>query len=208
MGPAPGQQPQHPLGRPLHQERQVGPQAVRGQRALRQDPGHHRAGPHRRAGVPARPGLLHAGHRLRPLHPRLAASSNLNVEKRETLEELLREADFITIHTPRTKETLNMIDDAADRPDEAGRAPGQLRPRRPLQRGGPVPRAQIGAHRLAGRRHLGARAPGAAILSTSSRPWSAPRTWAPPPTRPPSGWARRSWPRSSPACGARSSRTR
>ena len=38
--------------------------------------------------------------------------SNLNVEKKSTLDELLREADFITIHTPRTKETLNMIDDA------------------------------------------------------------------------------------------------
>jgi D-3-phosphoglycerate dehydrogenase / 2-oxoglutarate reductase len=36
--------------------------------------------------------------------------ANLNVTKRETLEELLREADFITIHTPRNKETLNMID--------------------------------------------------------------------------------------------------
>jgi D-3-phosphoglycerate dehydrogenase len=37
--------------------------------------------------------------------------NNLNVEKRETLEELLRESDFITIHTPRTKETMNMIDE-------------------------------------------------------------------------------------------------
>jgi D-3-phosphoglycerate dehydrogenase len=37
--------------------------------------------------------------------------SNLNVEKRETLEELLRESDYITIHTPRTKETMNMIDE-------------------------------------------------------------------------------------------------
>jgi D-3-phosphoglycerate dehydrogenase len=37
--------------------------------------------------------------------------SNLNVERREKLEELLRESDYITIHTPRTKETLNMISD-------------------------------------------------------------------------------------------------
>lgn len=36
--------------------------------------------------------------------------ANLNVEKRETLEELLRDADFLTIHTPRNKETFNMID--------------------------------------------------------------------------------------------------
>jgi D-3-phosphoglycerate dehydrogenase / 2-oxoglutarate reductase len=37
--------------------------------------------------------------------------TNLSVEKRNTLEEVLREADFITIHTPRTKETMNMIGD-------------------------------------------------------------------------------------------------
>jgi D-3-phosphoglycerate dehydrogenase / 2-oxoglutarate reductase len=37
--------------------------------------------------------------------------TNLNVEKKATLEELLRESDFITIHTPRTKETLNMVTD-------------------------------------------------------------------------------------------------
>ena len=36
---------------------------------------------------------------------------NLKAEKKETLEELLREADFITIHTPRTKETTNMVAD-------------------------------------------------------------------------------------------------
>jgi D-3-phosphoglycerate dehydrogenase / 2-oxoglutarate reductase len=36
---------------------------------------------------------------------------NLNVERKETLEELLRESDYVTIHTPRTKETLNMIAD-------------------------------------------------------------------------------------------------
>lgn len=39
-----------------------------------------------------------------------ARFQNLNVEKRDTLEELLRESDFITIHTPRSKETFNMID--------------------------------------------------------------------------------------------------
>ncbi len=33
------------------------------------------------------------------------------VEKKETLEELLKEADYITIHTPRTEETLNIISD-------------------------------------------------------------------------------------------------
>jgi D-3-phosphoglycerate dehydrogenase len=37
--------------------------------------------------------------------------AHLSVEKKNTLEELLRESDCITIHTPRTKETLNMISD-------------------------------------------------------------------------------------------------
>lgn len=32
-----------------------------------------------------------------------------NVEKKETIEELVKEADIITIHTPRTKETIGII---------------------------------------------------------------------------------------------------
>jgi D-3-phosphoglycerate dehydrogenase len=35
----------------------------------------------------------------------------LGVDKKETLEDLLAEADFITIHTPKTEETFNMIGD-------------------------------------------------------------------------------------------------
>ena len=38
--------------------------------------------------------------------------ANLSVEKKGSLEELLREADFITIHTPRNKETINIVSDA------------------------------------------------------------------------------------------------
>ncbi len=38
--------------------------------------------------------------------------ANLSVEKMDTLEQLLRESDFITIHTPRSKETFNLIDAA------------------------------------------------------------------------------------------------
>ncbi|MGI5911959.1 MAG: phosphoglycerate dehydrogenase [Syntrophomonadaceae bacterium] len=33
------------------------------------------------------------------------------VEKKETLEELMREADFITVHTPRNEETMHMINE-------------------------------------------------------------------------------------------------
>jgi len=35
----------------------------------------------------------------------------LGVEKKQTLDDLLGEADFITIHTPKTEETFNMISD-------------------------------------------------------------------------------------------------
>ena len=35
--------------------------------------------------------------------------ARVNVEKKETLDDLLREADIITLHTPKTEETLGMI---------------------------------------------------------------------------------------------------
>lgn len=35
--------------------------------------------------------------------------TRVNVEKKETLDDLLREADIITLHTPKTEETLGMI---------------------------------------------------------------------------------------------------
>jgi D-3-phosphoglycerate dehydrogenase len=37
---------------------------------------------------------------------------HLSVEKKNTLDELLKESDYVTIHTPRTKETMNMVSDA------------------------------------------------------------------------------------------------
>ena len=36
-----------------------------------------------------------------------------DVEKKNTLEELMEEADFITVHTPRNEETMHMIDEKA-----------------------------------------------------------------------------------------------
>lgn len=40
-----------------------------------------------------------------------ARFNKFGVEKKETLEDLVREADFITIHTPKTEETFGMIGD-------------------------------------------------------------------------------------------------
>ena len=57
----------------------------------------------------------------------------LGVE-RVSLDELLARADFITLHTPLTDATRNIIDAAAHRQDEARRAHHQLRARRPRRR--------------------------------------------------------------------------
>ena len=51
------------------------------------------------------------------------------------LEALFAEADFITLHTPLTERTRGMIDADAISPDEARRAPRQLRARRARRRG-------------------------------------------------------------------------
>ena len=59
----------------------------------------------------------------------------LGVEKVE-LEELLRRADFITLHTPLTDKTRNIIDAAQLRQDQEGRAHRQLRARRSGRREG------------------------------------------------------------------------
>ena len=59
----------------------------------------------------------------------------LGVEKVE-LDELFKRADFITLHTPLTEKTKNIIDARGARQDEEGRAHHQLRARRPGRRGG------------------------------------------------------------------------
>ncbi len=67
------------------------------------------------------------------LSPERAAE--LKVEKVE-LDELFRTADFITLHTPLTEKTRNLIDAAAIAAHEAGRPHHQLRARRACRRGG------------------------------------------------------------------------
>ncbi len=63
----------------------------------------------------------------------------LGVEKVE-LDDLLRRADFITLHTPLTDKTRNIIDAAALDQDQEGRAHHQLRARRPGRRDARWPR--------------------------------------------------------------------
>ena len=86
----------------------------------------------------------------------------LGVEKVE-LDDLLRRADFITLHTPLTDKTRNIIDAAALDEDQEGRAHRQLRARRPGRRAGARRRAEGGPRR---RRR-------ASTCSRSSRPRTA-----------------------------------
>ncbi len=58
---------------------------------------------------------------------------DLGIEK-VSLDALFARADFITLHTPLTEATKNLIDARRDRQDEARRAPRELRPRRPRRR--------------------------------------------------------------------------
>ena len=66
---------------------------------------------------------------------------DLGVEKVE-LDELFKRADFITLHTPLTDKTRNIIDAKAHREDEERRAHHQLRARRSGRRGGAARRAR------------------------------------------------------------------
>ncbi len=63
-------------------------------------------------------------------------------ERMETLDDLVRQADFITVHTPKTEETIGMIGEEqfrirsiSDRQERC--AGGQLRPGRHHRRAGP-----------------------------------------------------------------------
>ncbi len=104
------QRAQHPR-RPTRRMHagQVGALQVHRHRALREDARDRRPRPHRLARGRARARLRHEAHRLRPLHrprsaPRTWASSSY-----ETIDELLPLADFITVHLPKTKETIGMF---------------------------------------------------------------------------------------------------
>ena len=58
-----------------------------------------------------------------------------------TLDELLAETDFITVHLPKTPETVGLIGKEALHQGQADRAHHQRRPRRHRRRGGPRRRA-------------------------------------------------------------------
>ena len=82
---------------------------------------------------------------------------HLGVEKVE-LADLFKRADFITLHTPMTEKTKNIVDANAHRVDEEGRAHHQLRARRPCRRGGVARRARCRTCRGRGLRRVHHRA--------------------------------------------------
>ena len=115
----------------------MGAPALRGGPADGQDPGRHRPGPGRpRSGPPGR-GPGHASARLRPATSPRSGPAACSVTL-ATIEEICREADFITVHTPLDQGDGRPHRAARVCPDEAGRRHHQLRPGRHHRRSGPV----------------------------------------------------------------------
>lgn len=100
-----------------------------------------------------------------------------------SLEEALREADFITVHLPKSKETIGLI---GDRELHAVKPNVRLIN---VARGGIIDEnalySAIKEGRVAGAASTcSRRSRSPTARSSSSTRWSSPRTWAPPPTRP------------------------
>ena len=76
------------------------------------------------------------GMRLCAYDPYVSAdrARHMNVEML-TLEELVQEADFITVHLPKTPETVGLIGQGSARPRQAGAADNEHRARRDHRRG-------------------------------------------------------------------------
>ena len=100
----------------------------------------------------------------------------LNVEKVE-LDELLTRADFITLHTPLTDKTRNILSGDVIAEDEAGRAHHQLRPRRSGGRGGPARRPRFPATSPVPPSMSSWRSRRRKTRSSAIPMWSAPRIW-------------------------------
>ncbi len=109
----PGQR--QPQGRPL------GPEQVHRHAARGQDAGHRRPGPRRPGGRQAGAGVRHEGGRLRPVPLARAGAAELGIESVAKLDDLWGRCDYITLHTPLSAETRNLIGAAELREDEARR---------------------------------------------------------------------------------------
>ena len=86
----------------------LGPQPIHGHAAGRQDAGHRRPGPHRPGRRRAGQGVGNAGLGYDPFLSKERAQE-LGIEPFATVAEMLPHVDYLTVHTPLTEETANLI---------------------------------------------------------------------------------------------------
>ena len=86
-----------------------------------------------------------------PVRPARRASSAC---EKATLDQVLARADFITVHTPLTEQTRNILEPRQPDEDQEGRAHHQLRARRPGRRAGGARPAGVRPYRRRGLRRL------------------------------------------------------
>ena len=106
---------QRAQGQRQPQVRQVGPQQVHRHAARGQDAGRHRPGPGRAGGRPAGPGIRHDGRSASTRSWRPSKALEYGIESVARLDDIWGRCDFITLHTPMTAETRNLIGAARDR---------------------------------------------------------------------------------------------
>ena len=97
-----------PRGQRLDPGRQVGEEPLHGHRAQLQDAGPDRLRQHRLDRRRARDRPEDAGDRLRSV-PVATSAPRSWASRRSTLDQLLARADFITVHTPLTEQTKNIL---------------------------------------------------------------------------------------------------
>ena len=85
--------------------------------------------------------LRDAGARLRSVPVEASKAKELGIELVDKVDDMLPHVDYLTVHTPLTDETRNLIGIDAARSAQAGRAADQRGPRRHLQRSGAGRRA-------------------------------------------------------------------
>ena len=108
----------------------------------------------------------------------------LGVEGARELEELLGRADLITLHVPKTPETIGLIDAETIAADEGRRAHRQLRPRRAGRPRRPAWPGSSRASSPAPRSTSSPRSPSPSTRSSPATTSSSPRTSAPRRPRP------------------------
>ena len=109
-GAAARARPQRPAGARRARRRAVGALEVLRRRADGQDARHPRLRPHRPARRPARAGLRHARRRLRPVRRRRALPRARRRARPSPPTTSTPQADFLTLHLPKTPETEGWLD--------------------------------------------------------------------------------------------------